>query len=109
MQESSLNATPRIIVIDEFLSSEECLHMIELARPLMKSSVVVDKATGDYVQHASRSSSNSYISAGSDSIADNIAKRLADFASIPVENGYAFKAGQITGVTRFSYFRNSNS
>jgi len=86
MQESILNATPRIMIIDEFLSSEDCRHIIKVTRPLMKSSVVVDKATGDYVQHASRSSSNSYISAGTDVVADNIAKRLADLASLPIEN-----------------------
>lgn len=87
MLSNQVNTAPRIVVIDDFLTSDECKYMIEFARPLMKSSVVVDEETGKFVTHSARTSPNSYISAGADEVADRIALRLAEYANLPLENG----------------------
>ncbi|KAJ8762163.1 hypothetical protein K2173_007317 [Erythroxylum novogranatense] len=78
---------PRAIVYHNFLSKEECDHLISLAKPHMKKSTVIDSKTGKSVDSRVRTSSGMFLSRGQDQIVQAIEKRIADFTFIPVENG----------------------
>uniref|UniRef100_A0A8R7PFS4 Prolyl 4-hydroxylase alpha subunit domain-containing protein n=1 Tax=Triticum urartu TaxID=4572 RepID=A0A8R7PFS4_TRIUA len=52
---------PRIIVFHNFLSSEECDYLREIARPRLEISTVVDVATGKGVKSDVRTSSGMFV------------------------------------------------
>ncbi|XP_072988406.1 probable prolyl 4-hydroxylase 3 isoform X2 [Typha latifolia] len=69
------------------LSKEECEYLIELAKPHMEKSTVVDAATGKSKDSRVRTSSGMFLRRGQDKIVRTIEKRIADFTFIPVEHG----------------------
>lgn len=78
---------PRAFVYHNFLSKDECEYLINLGKPHMKKSTVVDSATGKSTDSRVRTSSGTFLNRGRDKIVQNIEKRIADFAFIPVEHG----------------------
>ncbi|XP_072955504.1 probable prolyl 4-hydroxylase 3 [Typha angustifolia] len=78
---------PRAFVYHNFLSKEECEYLIELAKPHMEKSTVVDAATGKSKDSRVRTSSGMFLRRGQDKIVRTIEKRIADFTFIPVEHG----------------------
>jgi len=82
-----LSWEPRAFVYHNFLSKEECDHLISLAKPHMKKSTVVDSATGASKDSRVRTSSGMFLRRGQDKIIQTIEKRIADFTFIPVEHG----------------------
>uniref|UniRef100_A0A0A0LFF5 procollagen-proline 4-dioxygenase n=1 Tax=Cucumis sativus TaxID=3659 RepID=A0A0A0LFF5_CUCSA len=78
---------PRAFVYHNFLSKEECLYLISLAKPHMEKSTVVDSKTGESVDSRVRTSSGMFLNRGQDKIIRNIEKRIADFTFIPIEHG----------------------
>lgn len=78
---------PRAFVYHNFLTKEECEHLIELAKPHMHKSTVVDSETGKSKDSRVRTSSGTFLARGRDKTIRNIEKRIADFAFIPVEHG----------------------
>ncbi|XP_043711987.1 probable prolyl 4-hydroxylase 3 isoform X2 [Telopea speciosissima] len=82
-----LSWEPRAFVYHNFLSKEECDYLIELAKPFMEKSTVVDSATGKSKDSRVRTSSGTFLRRGRDKIIRDIEKRIADFTFIPVEHG----------------------
>ncbi|CAL0326982.1 unnamed protein product [Lupinus luteus] len=82
-----LSWEPRAFIYHNFLSKEECEHLINLAKPHMVKSSVVDSKTGKSMESRVRTSSGMFLKRGKDKIIQNIEKRIADFTFIPVENG----------------------
>ncbi|XP_022965911.1 probable prolyl 4-hydroxylase 3 isoform X2 [Cucurbita maxima] len=80
---------PRAFVYHNFLSKEECLYLISLAKPYMKKSTVVDVKTGKIKDSRTRTSSGMFLNREQNKIVSNIEKRIADFTFIPVEHGEA--------------------
>ncbi|XWS33912.1 hypothetical protein CRYUN_Cryun22dG0123600 [Craigia yunnanensis] len=78
---------PRAFIYHNFLSKEECEHLIDLAKPHMEKSTVVDSETGKSKDSRVRTSSGTFLARGRDKIIRNIEKRIADFTFIPVEHG----------------------
>ncbi|XWS29151.1 hypothetical protein CRYUN_Cryun24cG0004000 [Craigia yunnanensis] len=78
---------PRAFIYHNFLSKEECEYLIDLAKPHMEKSAVVDSETGKSKDSRVRTSSGTFLARGRDKIIRNIEKRLADFSFIPVEHG----------------------
>ncbi|XP_048141932.1 probable prolyl 4-hydroxylase 10 isoform X2 [Rhodamnia argentea] len=104
---------PIAFVYHNFLSEDECIYLIELAKPHMHKSTVVDSSTGEikdnrFTYHLSslfmkylvdsvflynlivcrvRTSSVMYLTRGRDKIIGDIEKRIADFTFIPAEHG----------------------
>ncbi|WJX88367.1 procollagen-proline 4-dioxygenase [Trifolium repens] len=78
---------PRIFLYHNFLEKQECEHLINIAKPNMHKSTVVDNETGKSVNSSVRTSSGTFIERGHDKIVRNIEKRIAEFTFIPVENG----------------------
>ncbi|XP_073143756.1 probable prolyl 4-hydroxylase 3 [Henckelia pumila] len=82
-----LSWEPRAFIYHNFLSKEECEYLINLARPHMKKSTVVDSKTGKSKDSRVRTSSGMFLRRGQDKIIRTIEKRIADYAFIPAEHG----------------------
>ncbi|CAJ2642899.1 probable prolyl 4-hydroxylase 3 [Trifolium pratense] len=82
-----LSWEPRAFIYHNFLSKEECEYMINLAKPFMAKSSVVDSKTGKSTESRVRTSSGMFLKRGKDKIIQKIERRIADFTFIPVENG----------------------
>ncbi|XP_015889721.2 probable prolyl 4-hydroxylase 10 isoform X2 [Ziziphus jujuba] len=78
---------PRAVVYHNFLTKEECEYLIDLAKPHMHKSTVVDSETGKSKDSRVRTSSGTFLARGRDKIIRNIEKKIADFTFLPVENG----------------------
>ncbi|CAM8914887.1 hypothetical protein QQ045_031690 [Rhodiola kirilowii] len=81
--------SPRIIVLHNFLSSEECDYLRALAKPRLKISTVVDAKTGKGVKSSVRTSTGMFLSHEERKypIIQAIEKRIAVYSQVPVEHG----------------------
>lgn len=82
-----LSWEPRAFVYHNFLSDEECEHLINLAKPGMVPSTVVDSATGRSKDSRVRTSSGTFLARGHDEVISGMEKRIAEFTFIPIEHG----------------------
>ncbi|PWA61999.1 Oxoglutarate/iron-dependent dioxygenase [Artemisia annua] len=78
---------PRAVIYHNFLSQEECEHLINIAKPHMEKSTVVDSVTGKSKDSRVRTSSGTFLDRGQDETVRAIEKRIADFTFLPVEHG----------------------
>ncbi|KAK1423539.1 hypothetical protein QVD17_18843 [Tagetes erecta] len=78
---------PRAVIYHNFLSQHECEHLINLAKPHMEKSTVVDEETGKSKDSRVRTSSGTFLARGFDETVRTIEKRLSDLTFLPVENG----------------------
>ncbi|KAL5122541.1 putative prolyl 4-hydroxylase 10 [Glycine soja] len=78
---------PRIFLYHNFLTKEECEHLINIAKPNMRKSTVIESETGMSIESRVRTSSGTFLARGRDKIVRNIENRIADFTFIPVDNG----------------------
>lgn len=81
--------SPRIIVLHNFLSAEECDYLIATARPRLQVSTVVDTKTGKGVKSNVRTSSGMFLSYEEKRypMIQAIEKRISVYSQVPVENG----------------------
>ncbi|CAM8938365.1 unnamed protein product [Rhodiola kirilowii] len=82
-----LSWEPRAFLYHNFLSKEECEYLINLAKPHMAKSTVVDSTTGKSTDSRVRTSTGMFLKRGRDRIIREIEQRIADFTFIPVEHG----------------------
>ncbi|KAG9142228.1 hypothetical protein Leryth_007665 [Lithospermum erythrorhizon] len=80
---------PRIILFHNFLSSEECDYLRGLAKPRLRTSTVVDTATGKAIKSNVRTSSGMFLNPEERKypIIQAIEKRISVYSQIPIENG----------------------
>ncbi|KAG6555615.1 hypothetical protein Mapa_002850 [Marchantia paleacea] len=82
-----LSWEPRAFLYYNMLTDAECDHLINLAKPNMQKSTVVDSATGRSKDSRVRTSSGTFLNRGQDPIISGIEKKIAEFTFIPVEHG----------------------
>ncbi|XP_004487245.1 probable prolyl 4-hydroxylase 10 [Cicer arietinum] len=90
---------PRAFMYHNFLTKEECEHLMNIAKPSMQKSAVVDNETGKSLITSIRTSYGTFIERGHDKIVSNIEKRIAQVSLIPIEHGEGlqvlhYKVGQ---------------
>jgi prolyl 4-hydroxylase len=79
---------PKIFMISRFLSDEECDHMIEVARPHLIDSKVVDEKNKGEAPDKRRTSRGFFMHNNwSNHILIGIEKRIAAITGMPIENG----------------------
>lgn len=86
-----LSWSPRILLIDNLLSYEECDHMRNLAEPMMAKSTVVDVGTGNSIASSVRTSTGAFLNKAADDVVSRVEKRLAHVTMLPVDNGEAMQ------------------
>lgn len=81
--------SPRIIVLHNFLSNEECDYLRAVARPRLQISTVVDAKTGKGIKSDVRTSSGMFLNPEERkySMVQAIEKRISVYSQVPVENG----------------------
>ncbi|EOY04915.1 Oxoglutarate/iron-dependent dioxygenase - like 10 [Theobroma cacao] len=81
--------SPRIIVLHNFLSNEECDYLRAVAQPRLQISTVVDARTGKGIKSNVRTSSGMFLSPTERKypMIQAIEKRISVFSQIPAENG----------------------
>lgn len=78
---------PRIFVLHNFLSDAECDHLINLAKPRMTKSAVVDNDTGKSVDSEVRTSSGTFFSRMEDDVIAGIEERISMVTMLPENHG----------------------
>lgn len=78
---------PQVLVVDGFLSAQECDDLIEASREKLKRSETVDPASGGSVVHHARTSEGGFFQRGETALVRRIEDRLAALANWPLENG----------------------
>ncbi|XP_057498933.1 prolyl 4-hydroxylase 1-like isoform X1 [Actinidia eriantha] len=81
--------SPRIIVLHNFLSTEECDYLRAIAKPRLQISTVVDIKTGKGIKSDVRTSSGMFLSPEERKypMIQAIEKRISVYSQVPVENG----------------------
>ncbi|KAH1140745.1 hypothetical protein GLYMA_10G297300v4 [Glycine max] len=84
-----LNWSPRIILLHNFLSMEECDYLRALALPRLHISTVVDTKTGKGIKSDVRTSSGMFLNSKERKypMVQAIEKRISVYSQIPIENG----------------------
>ena len=78
---------PRAWLYHNFLTPEECAHLIDQARPVMERSSVVDNASGKSVDSEIRTSAGMFFRRGQDAVIKAIEDRIAAFSMVPADHG----------------------
>jgi prolyl 4-hydroxylase len=83
----SAMSDPNIVVIGDFLSTQECDALIEGAKPRMARSLTVETESGGEEINADRTSNGMFYSRAETELIARIERRLAQLTRWPVENG----------------------
>ncbi len=79
---------PLVYVCDHFLTDEECDYFVDMGRPFLKRSTVVDSNSSGELIDKRRSSLGMFISSEStDFLVKKVHRRIAKVTRIPEENG----------------------
>ncbi len=78
---------PRLVLLGNFLSPQECEDLIATARPRMQRSLTVQERTGGEELNADRTSSGMFFRRGETGLVERIEARIARLLNWPQENG----------------------
>ena len=78
---------PDLLVLENLLDEDECLSLIDAARPRLKRSLTVALDTGGEELHADRTSDGMFFTRGENALVARIEARIARLLGWPVENG----------------------
>lgn len=83
---------PRVALIRNLLSDEDCDYLIKMAEPYLEPSLVVDADTGMPRPDPARTSFGMFFSRIiNDSVIQNLQNKIANLVQIPVEHGEGFQ------------------
>jgi len=83
---NSMN-NPRIVVVGNLLSDQECDELIELAKPRLARSLTVATKTGGEEVNDDRTSNGMFFQRGEHGVVQRLEQRLARLLNWPEENG----------------------
>ncbi len=78
---------PRVFLLEDLLTHEECEHIIALASPQMGRSEVLDNETGEGVVDTHRTSYGTFLKRQQDEVISRIENRIAELFNVPIETG----------------------
>jgi len=80
-------SAPRIVMLGDFLSGDECDALIEAAKPRLARSLTVSTQTGGEEVNADRTSHGMFFQRGESAVVSCIEARIGRLLNWPVENG----------------------
>jgi prolyl 4-hydroxylase len=83
--------SPRVAVIEDMLTPQECEHFIELGKEQLRAITVVDPDSGGDVVHEARRGRFTSFERGQNDFIARIEERVARLTRWPVENGEGFQ------------------
>jgi len=78
---------PDIVLINNFLSNDECEILIQQAKLKLKPSTVVDLKTGGRQIHQGRTSEGMHFNRGENALIQNLEHRISELVHMPIEHG----------------------
>ncbi|KAE8734515.1 putative prolyl 4-hydroxylase 7 [Hibiscus syriacus] len=84
---TQLSWHPRAFLYKGFLSSEECDHLITLAKDKLEKSMVADNESGESIESEVRTSSGMFLQKSLDEVVADVEARISAWTFLPVENG----------------------
>ena len=78
---------PDVVLLDNFMTHDECDAFCELSKSTLTKSTVVDDATGAHVGHEHRTSMGTYFTLGQNDLVKKIEARIAEITGTPAPNG----------------------
>lgn len=78
---------PRVVVFEGFMSDDECDGLIDLARPRMERSSVIQPVSGSGVIDNVRTSTGMFFNLGENALVQKIESRISKLVHWPIENG----------------------
>lgn len=78
---------PRVVLVKDFLSDEECDGLIEQARTRLERSRTINRETGSNDVHPARTSEDTFLNNGSTPLVRTICARIAAFTRWPEQRG----------------------
>jgi prolyl 4-hydroxylase len=78
---------PVLALLSDVMSAEECKELIELARPRLKPSTIVDLQSGQDVVAAYRDSLGMFFRLRETAFIARLDRRISELMNLPVENG----------------------
>ncbi|MGZ5075945.1 MAG: 2OG-Fe(II) oxygenase, partial [Methylobacter sp.] len=104
---------PEVVLIDGFMSDDECEQLIEQSRHKLLPSTTVDPQSGEGQVIAARSSEGTYFQRGENSLVQRLERRISELMNWPVERGEGmqilhYKAGG-EYKAHFDYFPEQNA
>mgnify|MGYP003402374973 FL=1 len=91
MMLTAISYDPVIIRYDQILSDDECDHLIELARPTLARSHVLNRSTGGNDVSEIRTSEGAYFPRGHTEIIATIERRIANTILLPIDRAEPFQ------------------
>jgi prolyl 4-hydroxylase len=82
---------PVLAVLGGLLDAAECAELIELARPRLAPSTVVDPASGQDVVASHRTSFGMFFRPAENALVARLEARVSEVMNLPVENGEGFQ------------------
>jgi prolyl 4-hydroxylase len=82
---------PVLALLRDVLAKEECEAIMELARPRLVPSTVVEPKTGRNVVVSHRSSLGMFFRLGENALVERLDRRISEVMNLPVENGEGFQ------------------
>lgn len=82
---------PRVVVFGGLLSHEECDEFVELSRPKLQRSTILDPDTGGDAVHVDRTSAGTHFARGGTALVRTIEARIATLLDWPLEHGEAMQ------------------
>jgi prolyl 4-hydroxylase len=80
-------ARPMLAVFNDVLAADECAQLIELARPRLKPSTIVDPITGRDVVAGTRASLGMFFRLQENPFIAKLDRRISELMNLPLENG----------------------
>ncbi|KVI02529.1 Metridin-like ShK toxin [Cynara cardunculus var. scolymus] len=78
---------PRAFLYRNFLTDEECDHLIQLAKDKLEKSMVADNESGKSIESEVRTSSGMFLNKAQDEVVAGVESRISAWTFLPVENG----------------------
>jgi len=78
---------PDVVLLDNFMTEEECDELCELSKGSLTKSEVVDDATGKGVKHQDRTSQGTYFTLGQNTLVEKLENRISEITGIPATHG----------------------
>ena len=82
---------PRVIVFGGLLDHDECDELVEMSRPKLKRSTILDPESGGDEVHVDRTSAGTFFPRGGNPLCARIEARIAALLDWPLENGEALQ------------------
>lgn len=78
---------PNVVLIDGFMSTEECEELIALSKQKLLPSTIVDPQSGDKRVIADRTSEGTFFQRGENDLVQRLEQRASELMNWPVERG----------------------